>query len=111
VASDRSLPARVASLEQLIQRRDAEGRTTADVLTDAGFSDAEMERLEAWLTIARRVGLGSADLQDRADWLATAAGSKWLHCRLQHGSGVCDVAFCPGKFLHQPPWRPHPRSP
>jgi hypothetical protein len=84
------------------------GRTFADQMADAGFSQAEVDRAVCWFEAAV-LAREPVDLDRLSEWEAlqaeASAGAVWLYCRLEHGPGLCEVE-CPGKFLHRPPWQP-----
>jgi hypothetical protein len=105
MASKRDRAARIAELERLIKPRRRGGRTIADEDAEHGFTQAEMERAGRWWELVRREPLyGPRTLDERQAWQA-AEGARWLHCRLQHGPGLCEVD-CPGEFRHRPDWKP-----
>jgi hypothetical protein len=85
----------------------------ADELAEAAFSPVEMERAALWVEAARRaqgpLTPETYSEQHAAD-VAVAEGGRWLHCRLEHGPGLCDVS-CVGEFRHRPAWQPLPGGP
>jgi hypothetical protein len=104
---------RVEHLEGLIETPATGGRTMADELAEAAFSPVEMERAALWVEAARRaqgpLTPETYSEQHAAD-VAVAEGGRWLHCRLEHGPGLCDVS-CVGEFRHRPAWQPLPGGP
>ncbi len=40
---------------------------------------------------------------------AASAGAQWVHCRLQHGPGLCEVDRA-GEDRHCPAWKPFERT-
>src|SRR5512133_3916305 len=115
--------------EQLIKRlRPGKpgGRTIADEWAERGFSEAENERAAEWILLCLRLEAErqaehrrlnppgftpdpdeeAAHSQRITDYEEAASeGARWLHCRLEHGPGLCK-ADCAGEFRHRPAWKP-----
>jgi hypothetical protein len=115
--------------EQLIKRLKPGkpgGRTIADEWAVHGFSEAEKEREAQWVLLClrleaereverRRLNAGgytpdpgeeAASRQRISDYEEAASeGARWLHCRMEHGPGLCE-ADCAGEFRHRSAWKP-----
>jgi hypothetical protein len=100
---------RIAALEDRAAELLAEALARPDPAVEAGLTEAELERSAHWLELCRRLEaepLTAENLEQREDAeLAASAGARWLHCRLQHGPGLCHVD-CPGEDRHRPVWMP-----
>jgi hypothetical protein len=105
--------ARIAALEEryLDLSLASRNRTMGEEFAEHGFTQAEVERAGEWLAVCLRLDAEPLNAQQlAADELAAMNGARWLHCRLQHGPGLCE-ATCTGEDRHRPAWKPAQGSP